>query len=445
MTREVITIQVGQCGNQIGAEFWATLCGEHGILPTGEVAPFAETDVGDRKDVFFYQADDDRYIPRALCFDLEPRVLNTIQNSVYGGIYNPENFFTSPDGSGAGNNWALGYFQALEYQEELMEMIGREADASDSLQGFTLIHSIAGGSGSGMGSMLLEALEDRYPKKIAQTYSVFPIMNSSTSDVVVQPYNSILALKRLSECSDACTVLDNSALNRIAVEKLQIANPTVSQTNSLVSTVMASATATLRFPGYVNNDMVSVLACLVPTPRTHFLITGHSPILVEHQPRVVRKTTVSDVMRRLLLQNQNTMASFARNRGSYISMLSVIRGAASSAEVHKSLQRIKEKRAVNFVNWGPCSIQVALARQSPFVQSPYKVSGLLMANHTGVADTFSRVKEQYDRLMRRQAFLEQFKRETHFDVNFFAEAREACEQLIQEYAFAVQDDYLEGI
>ena len=41
---------------------------------------------------------------------------------------------------------------------------------SDSLEGFTLCHSIAGGTGSGMGSWLLEALNDRYPKKLVQTY-----------------------------------------------------------------------------------------------------------------------------------------------------------------------------------------------------------------------------------------------------------------------------------
>lgn len=29
---------------------------------------------GDRKDVFFYQADDEHYIPRAILIDLEPRV-----------------------------------------------------------------------------------------------------------------------------------------------------------------------------------------------------------------------------------------------------------------------------------------------------------------------------------------------------------------------------------
>ena len=41
-----------------------------------------------------------------------------------------------------------------------MDMIDREADGSDSLEGFVLCHSIAGGTGSGMGSYLLEALND---------------------------------------------------------------------------------------------------------------------------------------------------------------------------------------------------------------------------------------------------------------------------------------------
>ncbi len=41
---------------------------------------------------------------------------------------------------------------------------------SDSLEGFVLCHSIAGGTGSGLGSYLLEALNDRFPKKLIQTY-----------------------------------------------------------------------------------------------------------------------------------------------------------------------------------------------------------------------------------------------------------------------------------
>ncbi len=62
----------------------------------------------DRKDVFFYQADDEHYIPRSLLIDLEPRVINGIQNGLYKNLYNPENFFISKEGGGAGNNWANG-------------------------------------------------------------------------------------------------------------------------------------------------------------------------------------------------------------------------------------------------------------------------------------------------------------------------------------------------
>ncbi|GMH48747.1 hypothetical protein TL16_g00362 [Triparma laevis f. inornata] len=91
-----------------------------------------------------------------------------------------------------------------------MEIVDREADASDSLEGFVLTHSIAGGTGSGLGSFMLEKLNDHFPKKLIQTYSVFPNWDQSQSDVVVQPYNSILTLKRLCLNADAVVVLDNT-------------------------------------------------------------------------------------------------------------------------------------------------------------------------------------------------------------------------------------------
>ena len=163
MPREIISLQVGQCGNQIGTEFWKQLCREHGIGRDGVLSEEASGGGGgDRKDVFFYQADDEHYVPRALLLDLEPRVINGIQNSEYRELYNPENVYVSSHGGGAGNNWASGYSQAEAVQEDLMEMIDREADGSDSLEGFVLCHSIAGGTGSGMGSYFLEALNDRF-------------------------------------------------------------------------------------------------------------------------------------------------------------------------------------------------------------------------------------------------------------------------------------------
>jgi tubulin gamma len=74
-----------------------------------------------------------------------------------------------------------GYCEGEKYYEDIIDMIDREADGSDSLEGFVMTHSTAGGTGSGFGSFLLERLNDRFPKKLIQTYSVFPNEN----DVVV--------------------------------------------------------------------------------------------------------------------------------------------------------------------------------------------------------------------------------------------------------------------
>ena len=97
---------------------------------------------------------------------------------------------------------------------------------------FNDLYFLLSGTGSGMGSYILERLAERYPKKLVQTYSVFPNQEQNptgeinsgvgVSDVVVQPYNSLLTLKRLTQCADCVVVLDNTALNRIASDRYSI-------------------------------------------------------------------------------------------------------------------------------------------------------------------------------------------------------------------------------
>lgn len=156
-----------------------------------------------------------------------------------------------------------------------------------------------------MGSYILERLSDRFPKKLVQTYSVFP-NQEEMSDVVVQPYNSMLTLKRLTSSADCVVVLDNTALNRIATDRLHIQNPTFTQINTLVSTIMSVSTTTLRYfiynkhlvyiliyiymyryPSYMNNDLIGLVAPLIPTPRLHFLMTGYTPLSTENDVRIL--------------------------------------------------------------------------------------------------------------------------------------------------------------
>ncbi|XP_033619025.1 tubulin gamma-1 chain [Fukomys damarensis] len=379
MPREIITLQLGQCGNQIGFEFWKQLCAEHGISPEGIVEEFA-TEGTDRKDVFFYQADDEHYIPRAVLLDLEPRVIHSIQNSAYAKLYNPENIYLSEHGGGAGNNWASGFSQGEKIHEDIFDIIDREADGSDSLEGFVLCHSIAGGTGSGLGSYLLERLNDRYPKKLVQTYSVFPNQDEM-SDVVVQPYNSLLTLKRLTQNADCVVVLDNTALNRIATDRLHIQNPSFSQINQLVSTIMSASTTTLRYPGYMNNDLIGLIASLIPTPRLHFLMTGYTPLTTDQSVR----------------------------------------------PLHTS-QR------------GP-GLRLSSPSHAPALPVRRSSASLTPAPH---AQLFERTCRQFDKLRKREAFMEQFRKEDIFKDNFdeMDTSREIVQQLIDEYHAATRPDYI---
>ncbi|KAL4508152.1 hypothetical protein ABPG72_021525 [Tetrahymena utriculariae] len=439
MPRDIITLQVGQCGNQIGMEFWKQLCLEHGINQEGILQEYA-TNTDDRKEVFFYQADDQHYIPRACLIDLEDRVLKRIvKQSDYSSLYNPENIFYGTDGSGAGNVWAYGYQEANKIQDDLLDMIDREADTSDSFEAFLLIHSIAGGTGSGVGSYLLEKLNDRFPKKIIKTYSVFP---SGHTDGVVHPYNSLLTLKRLALNSDATTVLDNNALEKIAQDRLKLENLTIETTNSLVSTVMAACTTTLRYPGYMNNDLVGLLASLVPTPKCHFLMTGYTPISIDRHIKTIRKTTVLDVMRRLL-QTKNIMVSASTKKGQYISIMNVIQGEVDASQIHKSLQRIRERKLANFINWGPASIQVALSKKSPYIETSHKVSGLMLANHTSIHTLFEKIISNFDIMRKKNAYIEQFKKIDSFNLEEFDDSKEVVQQLIEEYKAAEEPNYLD--
>merc|ERR1712203_683421 len=99
---------------------------------------------------------------------------------------------------------------------------------------------------------------------------------------------------------------------------------------------------------------------------------------------------------------------------------------------------------MGFINWGPASIQVALSRQSPYVQHAHKVNGLMMANHTAICQLFDRCIKQYDKLRSRNAFLENYRTEPMFadSLDEFDNAKEVVFNLSEEYKAAESEDYI---
>merc|ERR1711879_852419 len=121
-----------------------------------------------------------------------------------------------------------------------------------------------------------------------------------------------------------------------------------------------------------------------------------------------------------------------------------IQGEVDPTQVHKSLQRIRERKLASFIKWGPASIQVALSRQSPYIQHPHKVNGLMMANHTAICQLLDRCVKQYDKLRSRNAFLENYRQEAMFSdsLDEFDHAKEVVVSLSDEYKAAETEDYI---
>ncbi|KAF6145654.1 hypothetical protein GIB67_000124 [Kingdonia uniflora] len=147
--REILHIQGGQCGNQIGAKFWEVICDEHGIDQTGRHRGDTSELQLERINVYYNEASGGRYVPRAVLMDLEPGTMDSIRSGQYGQIFRPDNFVFGQ--SGAGNNWAKGHYtEGAELIDSVLDVVRKEAENCDCLQGFQVCHSLGGGTGSGL-------------------------------------------------------------------------------------------------------------------------------------------------------------------------------------------------------------------------------------------------------------------------------------------------------
>lgn len=131
--REILHIQGGQCGNQIGAKFWEVICDEHGIDSTGTYHGDSDLQL-ERINVYYNEATGGRYVPRAVLMDLEPGTMDSVRSGPYGQIFRPDNFVFGQ--SGAGNNWAKGHYtEGAELIDSVLDVVRKEAESCDCLQG----------------------------------------------------------------------------------------------------------------------------------------------------------------------------------------------------------------------------------------------------------------------------------------------------------------------
>ncbi len=177
----------------------------------------------------------------------------------------------------AANIFARGHYSAgKEIIAKVEDRIRREFDKCDNCQGFILNYSVGGGTGSGLGTLILQNLSTNYRRKSKMTFEIYPTPTYSTC--VIEPYNTLLAMHRILDFTEVSLIFDNEALYNICQKKLDISHPTFSNVNKVISKAISSHTSSLRFEGELNVDLNEFQTNLVPFPRLHFMTSSFTPI-----------------------------------------------------------------------------------------------------------------------------------------------------------------------
>jgi len=420
--REIVHIQAGQCGNQIGTKFWEVICGEHGVAPTGKYEGKSDLQL-ERINVYFSEATG-RYVPRAILMDLEPGTMDSCRASAYGKIFRPGNFVFGH--SGAGNNWAKGHYtEGAELIDSVLDVVRKEAEACDCLQGFQITHSLGGGTGSGMGTLLISKIREEFPDRIMCTYSVFP--SPKVSDTVVEPYNATLSVHQLVENADEVMVIDNEALYDICFRTLKLSNPSYGDLNHLVSVAMSGTTCCLRFPGQLNSDLRKLAVNLIPFPRLHFFMIGIAPLSARGSQQY-QALTVPELTQQMFDAKNMMCASDPRN-GRYLTAAAMFRGKIPTKQIDEQMLNIQSKQAGYFVEWIPNNIKSSSCDIAP---EGTKMAATFIGNSTSIQEMFKRVSDQFTLMFRRKAFLHWYTGEG-MDEMEFTEAESNMNDLVAEY------------
>ncbi|XP_014712451.1 tubulin delta chain isoform X3 [Equus asinus] len=235
----IVTVQLGQCGNQIGFEVFDALFIDSHCPQRLSSKRENEAYQASCKERFFSEEENGVPIARAVLVDMEPKVINqTLSKAAQSGRWKYGQHSSFCQKQGSGNNWAYGYsVHGPRHEESIRNLIQKEVEKCDSLSGFFIIMSMAGGTGSGLGAFVTQNLQDQYSNSLKMNQIIWPY---GTGEVIVQNYNSVLTLSHLYRSSDALLVHENDAVHKICAKLMNIKQISFSDINQVLAHQLGS-------------------------------------------------------------------------------------------------------------------------------------------------------------------------------------------------------------
>jgi len=430
--REIISLHVGQAGSKVGDQCWDLYGLEHEISEDGSMSENSDKKPEPSGVKSFYnESEKDRYVPRAIFVDTGSESINELRTGHNRDLYDGARLISGKED--ASSCFARGKFtMGRNVEPQCQEEIRKLAEECGNLQGFFLFNAVGGGTGSGLGTLLLDKLGTSFKKKHKVAFTVFPSDKSSAA--CIEPYNSVFSTSALVNHADSVVMLDNEAIYRVCREKLRLGKDVpYSNLNKIVSQVVSSMTLSTRFDGMLNVDLDQFHTNLVPYPKLHFMLSSLAPLApmgTEHfQGNTATQVTVD------AFHPKAMMVDCDPGKGHYMASCLMYRGAINPSNVSKAIENIKKRK--KFVDWCPTGFKVGInwkpqmkLEGDGILEAP--CSATMIGNNTAITDVFTRIDKKYDMMYKRRAFVHWYIKEG-MEEGEFPDARENIDQLREDY------------
>ncbi|KAF5295470.1 hypothetical protein FQR65_LT10458 [Abscondita terminalis] len=422
MIMTTITLQFGQCGNQIGSVLYEEIYDDIKTDPikTG-VSKKANMDyVAESVNKWFHVNANGAWEVRSILIDTENKVVSKTKSNER---YKFRNVVANSYG-GAANNWAYGYCSKSKLlMTDIEEGVRKEIERGCGVSSIIGILSSAGGTGSGVGSKTLEVLRDEYPNKIITSIVVLPY---TRGEIVTQNYNSVLTLAKLYNVSDQIILYENDVMHKMCSKTLCFSKVTFENINGLIAQQLATVFQPLQ-----NNTIWNVVKRLTSHPSYKFIQTRSAPhVALEHikfEANATWSLIVKDLKSAITAHDFKNRKSKIPKKLTCVSNVFVGRGQISVTD--EDLKLLLDRSL--YVPWVPAEYQLSTFCQNRYFKENKKFATFL-TNNNYVCNSLDVVLTDALALFTNKAYLHHYER---FGVNeqIFADTFDVFSDILQSY------------
>lgn len=412
-SREIITVMSGGLGFELGQDLFNELAREHTLDPLGSRVSGGVLEPLDNVTVFFNETRYGNFLPRTISCDLSLEHHTEPSRGIFQANAHVSNRNFSIN-SGSGNCYANAFHTSgPPVAQKVLEGFRKEVEKCDLLQGVQFLFGTGGGTGSGLGGLIMKSVHDyldRGTKSILYAGCLAP--SPRTSDNVLEIYNSVLSFQDMTEHCHLVLPFDKLRASRIGD----------------ISKCLVGLTSSLRFPGILNADLRKIHSYVVPFKNAHFLLSSFGSA----QPR--DSTPILDLVHRALDRDAMLLSVDPGESRALATMLA-FRGQISASKVDEitiMLQKAGSAFDKYYPDWIPNSISASISGGPETCVSAF-------ANNSCIHQFFDRIVSAFDKQLRAKSHLYLYE-ENGIHADEMNEARHVVAHVSDQYKECAQWD-----